>query len=132
MSAFATEPKLAGNLGGVRVELDLSASPAVAELSKRMDELSKQLVLAMTAVRSPWMRREQAKTYLGVSLRTLDNLRKAKRIRSTYDAQFPGIVLFKREWLDEYLESIGQGGGRKPSTSRAQVILDRTRAAAQG
>jgi hypothetical protein len=132
-AAHATDISPAGNLGGVRVELDLSASPAVAELSRRMDELSKQLVLAMTAVRSPWLRREEAAQHLRVSPRTLDSLRKAKRVRSTFDAQFPGLVLFKREWLDEYLESIGQGGGGKSrSTSRAQAIVDRARAGAQG
>jgi len=67
----------------------------------------------MTASRSPWLSAKEAAEHLGVSTRTLYEFCRTEGLRHARLTQTAnGVLRFRREWLDEWLEARAEEGRR--------------------
>ena len=67
----------------------------------------------MTPSHSPWLSAKEAAEHVGVSTRTLYEFCRTEGLRHARLTKSPnGVMRFKREWLDEWLEARAEGGVR--------------------
>ena len=67
---------------------------------------------AAVATERAWLTHEEAQAHTGLGRPTLDTAIKsgALRVSKVGGHKIPGRLLFKREWLDAWLESLANGG----------------------
>ena len=67
----------------------------------------------MTTKPSSWLSAKEAAAHLGVSTRTLYQFCRSEGLRHARLTASPnGVMRFKQQWLDEWLERRAVGGGR--------------------